>query len=536
MHKLNLFLVILLFSGVFNSAKLVSQEKYNLSDFTYVSNSKAWLKSNNASGLFALPVESTSYAEIYFNKENGKFINYYQSDNSYDFGLKAESYMRLNPKVVLYGNVSYKKFQGKNMGGSAYLNPYQQAFDIVEFSDSTKGTKELEQYHLDGAISVQITDKWFLGGSFDYKTANYAKRKDLRHKNSVMEMLVSVGTLYKLNQFLEIGGNYLYWRNTEDLIFSMYGNTDRQYWSLVNYGNFMGYKELFGNKAPYTEKDEKRPTINQYNGGSLQFNIIFNKDFKLFNEFTYKSRFGYYGTDSDVTQKYANHDAKIKEYKGILSYQKGTDLHQINFEASHDNLKNYEDSYQFITPESGSSYYKYIGKTQRLDKTTNNISFGYRGDISVENNYPKWTYRLNGEYNNRQQKTTFYPYYRKQTINNYLFNGSVSRNIFSRKAIYNVYLGASYGFGSGTDKKDGITTSAQIEVKEPATLNNYLYREYEYLTASRLGLNLGGKYTRPIADLSTYVALDMSFTKAFDISYLAGTTSSSISIKIGCNF
>lgn len=107
--------------------------------------------------MHTLPVKDVSIAEVYLNKSNGKFINYFESGDSYQYGGKAESYFRMNPKVVLYGYVEYSRFVGKEMSGSAFIDPpYYMPFDIVEMSDENSGKKELERYHLAGAISAEV--------------------------------------------------------------------------------------------------------------------------------------------------------------------------------------------------------------------------------------------------------------------------------------------------------------------------------------------------------------------------------------------
>src|SRR5574344_670664 len=75
----------------------------NLYSFDYIKNSNGWLTSYNAAGLCVLPVQSISIAEAYANKSNGDFINYYQSNNSYNIGAQTESFLRIGEKVFTYG-------------------------------------------------------------------------------------------------------------------------------------------------------------------------------------------------------------------------------------------------------------------------------------------------------------------------------------------------------------------------------------------------------------------------------------------------
>jgi len=62
--------------------------------------SDAWLSSENAAGLYALPSVRLSVVEGYAGKEKGGFVNYGGSDNSTRFGAGAESFYR-QPRSLL---------------------------------------------------------------------------------------------------------------------------------------------------------------------------------------------------------------------------------------------------------------------------------------------------------------------------------------------------------------------------------------------------------------------------------------------------
>ncbi|MFQ8826619.1 MAG: hypothetical protein ACLR76_03245 [Alistipes sp.] len=123
-------LTLLLGGGLLPEAKALPPAA-NLRDFDYIKGEDGWLTSYNAAGLLSLPVTSISFVEASFAKSDGGFVNYYQSDDSYDFGLQTESFYRLSPKIAMYGKVS-PIFRGRNMTGSAFIDPYYNLFDIVE--------------------------------------------------------------------------------------------------------------------------------------------------------------------------------------------------------------------------------------------------------------------------------------------------------------------------------------------------------------------------------------------------------------------
>ena len=143
-----------------------------------------------------------------------------------------------------------------------------------------------------GAVSADLSKKITIGGKVDYTAANYAKQKDLRHVNKLLDMNVTVGVSYLLNKQIELGANYYYRRSTEGLLLDMYGTTDQIYNSLISYGSFFGVMEQFGENG-YTKEGEEKPLFNEYHGGALQLKWHILPKLQFFNEFAYKSRSGY---------------------------------------------------------------------------------------------------------------------------------------------------------------------------------------------------------------------------------------------------
>ena len=98
----------------------------------------------NAAFLANMLVPKVSYFEVAGQKQNGKFINASQSDDSFAYRISAGSYYQLNKRVMLYGAIDYTSFTGQNMSGSAFIQSGMTPFDIVEADDANKGRKRLE--------------------------------------------------------------------------------------------------------------------------------------------------------------------------------------------------------------------------------------------------------------------------------------------------------------------------------------------------------------------------------------------------------
>ena len=102
-------LLFTLLSGAICSVFAVQySDSIGWKNLPYIKQSEAWLNSENAAGLHTLSIPRITTAEVYVDKQNGGFIDYFQSDNSLEFGAQVESFYRLNSKVVFYGKVDYR--------------------------------------------------------------------------------------------------------------------------------------------------------------------------------------------------------------------------------------------------------------------------------------------------------------------------------------------------------------------------------------------------------------------------------------------
>ena len=271
MYQMQRVIVLLCLCGAFCSARVAAQSNNRLfQDFDFVKSYDARLLANPA-GLCYLPVSGIAMAELKGSLQKGKLVDYYQSDNSLSTELKTESYYRLNSRIVMHGSVRYHYFQGQHMGGSALIDPTHAPFNIVEYTDTTRGTKQKETYQLVGGLGYNFRHGLKLGVNIDYTATNYTKRKDLRHRNKMLDMTLSSGFLYPVRPSFEIGASYRYRKRVEGVFFNIYGNTDRNYTSLIDFGAFYGRAEGFTTTGDgYTSGKTERPLVDQYHEGDVQ--------------------------------------------------------------------------------------------------------------------------------------------------------------------------------------------------------------------------------------------------------------------------
>ena len=531
-------LLFTLLSGAICSVFAVQySDSIGWKNLPYIKQSEAWLNSENAAGLHTLSIPRITTAEVYVDKQNGGFIDYFQSDNSLEFGAQVESFYRLNSKVVFYGKVDYRNFAGKNMSGSYFINPKNTPFDIVEYTDENRGDKKLENYHLVGAVSADLSKKIRIGGKVDYTAANYAKQKDLRHVNKLLDMNVTVGVSYLLNKQIELGANYYYRRSTEGLLLDMYGTTDQIYNSLISYGSFFGVMEQFGENG-YTKEGEEKPLFNEYHGGALQLKWHILPKLQFFNEFAYKSRSGYYGKKSPATVVYSEHESDILSYNGTLTLQERKNLHSLHIDFQQETLNNFENIYRYNNEGGGINNVDYYGTLDTTDKTTLNLSAEYRGNFLVTDGCPAWVAKGSFSYFSRELTASMYPYYRKQDITSTTFHLSGERNICHSKDMYSLYLGGTYVLGNGNALKDGTYATPSESQSAPKSMDTFLHQEFEYLTCKRLKGEIGFKYAHAIGakGMKGYTSIRYAMTKAFDVEYSKGSQRHELTWTLGVTF
>lgn len=514
-----------------------SEQDTPLPDFDFVKQSNVRLNSQNPTGLSYLPIDKISKAVISGVYEKGKLINYYQSDNSLTGQLGAESYYRITPQIVMHGLVSYQYFEGKNMGGSAFIDPLITSFDIVEYKDTNRGNKQKETYHLLGGFSYEANTNFKMGANIDYTAINYAKRKDLRHSNKLLDLEVTAGLSYAVNNSFEIGVNYYYQKRVEGLYFNIYGTTDKSYASLIDYGTFVGRTEGFTDTGDgYTAGKTERPLVDNYNGAAAQINWQVLPSIVFHNELFYKKRTGYYGVKSSSSVVYSNHNADITGYDGAVSIKKNNSLHNIRFGVEQEKLTNFENVYNIINIVGGLSQVEYYGDNQMLSQEMIKASASYDLYLGINNYVPKYEFNLGVNLQNRNRTTSLYPYYRKQELTFGTISAKAKHNIVKRKNIYSASIGFSYATGTGDAYIDGTYAQPSVTEKSPKTTPFNLNYEYEYLTANRIGVSPTFRYTRMLANnqsLFTQIAYTIDY--APKVEYLSHSKHT-IMLSIGVGF
>lgn len=519
---------------------LSAQDSLLLRNYNFVKQYDPWFTNSNGSALTRFTAPDIAEAEMSLTRQKGGLANYYDSPNATQANVYIEAIHRLNQRTVVSGGISYNYFSGKKMTGSTFINPERKPFDINESTLDHPGKKHRDTYQLNGTIGVDVWKGYAVGASFKYTAANYAKYKDLRHKNKLMDMSLSAGIYAPIAEWLNVGANYTYHRNTESLSFKIYGTNENIYRSLINYGAFMGQLEQFGGDG-YTDKSREIPLFENRHGGSLQIEIRPTEQLLVYGSIDYSKGDGYYGRRSPYTVSYTQHERNIKDASFSITYQPLTRLtrHHLDFSFSNEKLANRAEVFRELANSSGAYYYEYYDPVETGDKQWQDLHIGYTAQLGIKGEIPTWQFTATWQWGKQDQLAYLYPYYRQQAICFYELSAGAERNILLKHGVLTFSLDGAFRKGSGAPYEDGIFITPDSKQTTPTTMNSFLLREYQFLTAPQYAIGGNAKYAFifPGTRLKTHIRLALSHRKA-NTTYddCIGRDRTQSTFAIGCTF
>lgn len=477
------------------SNTLNAQDSLLLRDYRYVQQSSPWFTQRNAAALALYNSRNIAEADLSLSHASGSLTDFSGSSSLTTLQVAIESFYRISPRAVVFGSIGYNNLSGDDMTGSVFLQD-RLPFDIVEDSLTNKGHKHCDSYHLTGGFSYSLSPALALGLKADYTAANYAKYKDLRHKNKLMNLDVTVGLMSTLNCHLStinLGLDYTYHRRTESLDFATYGKNDKVYKSLIDYGAMMGIIEQFGNEG-YTDKTNEMPLFEDGHSGGLQ--VSFSRGaFTIFNALTFSHHTGYYGRKSQYTITYTDHGRDIFTEHVRLSYDISTSRYGLDIRYQNEKVKNRNNTYRGLVNENGATHYEYYDAVESGDKGWRNLDIDYTMHLGVRHELPTWTITAGYHWQQRDITAYLYPYYRQQQLRTNEWTASIVRNILLRKGVWNISLHGGYQKGTGDVYRDGTFVTPSDKQPQPATMSAFLYQDYQYLTAPQYHVGAQLKYT-----------------------------------------
>jgi hypothetical protein len=523
-----------------------AQDSLLLRDYQFVRQSDPWLTHQNAAALTRFVADNIVEAEASLTKGNGGLVNFDDSRNTLAGNVRAESFYRLSRRVVTFGAISYDNWTGRDMTGSAFMLR-RTPFDLVEDSLTNPGRKHRDTYRLVGGVGADVWQGISLGAQLDYTSANYAKYKDLRHKNKLMDLQLTLGTYVPVVSWLNIGANYTYHRQTESVDFGTYGKSERVYKTLIDYGAFMGRVEQFGNEG-FTDKSREMPLFEDSHGASLQLELRPHishhpsdiKHLALHVSVDASHATGYYGRRSPYTITYTNHERDILRLQGRLTYATRSSRFTLDVNYSSEDLTNRAETFREMTNASGANYYEYYDPVETGTKKWYDFSTLLRAQWGIRGGLPTWDLAAGYTRCERRQSAYLYPYYRHQQLTTNTLSIAATRNILTRQGVWSFTLNAAWQKGSGDPYQDGTFTPQTSDVLPlTSTMPAFLYREYQYLVAPQylLGARVKYAFLFPGTRLKTHARLGIDYRKATEnYDYTLGSQHTQLSLALGCTF
>ena len=502
--------------------------------FEEVRHRNPWNDGANAAGVRADSL-SRSYAEAYFTKQNGGWIDHSGSDDSWNAGARTAS-IRHFERVSFFGGFSYDYFEGRNMCGSMLSRPGYYPVDILEF---TPGRKVRETYAFTGGLAVRLHRRWTAGLRMDFEAQNYAKRRDLRHKNTMLDFRVAPGILYEAGR-LRAGAAYLFGKNSDRAEAEQIGLKGTSYYAFFDKGLYYGTQELWdGNNIHLKESGIDGFPLKELMHGvaaQLQYGAAY-------AEATYGRTHGDTGEKDLTWHEFEGERAAVR---GVVTLPDGGRLHIVR--AGFEWYR--QDNREML-----------VGKENVDGVTTNRIYgstpvFGRRGarasgeyELSAE----RAVLRAGGSYTQIERRSTLrYPETRGQELHftECFVRGRRSWGRFDlelgldcrwggseEKSLRSMQLWGKWepvyrplGIDGGLLFRSDDTTVAGDGY--PQQLTDYYEREREWLTATRMGVDAGVRcHIRRF-----YIDVSGRYERGFGVRCTPGAQRGTLTLGVGYDF
>lgn len=481
-------------------------------EFEYFLSTNPLLGSGNAAALCTSPLKSISSATASFNKDNGAFVGIDGSSDSWQAGVRGESFTRISDRIVFCGGLSYSYFSGKNMGGSALVDRESNPVAFLESTSETLGGKTRERYGLDAGMSYSLSEKWSLGFKLGYSAGNNVKVKDPRYRSELMFLDMSAGFFYRGDRNFAFGASAIF-KNTQEIIKShLFGTTDKSYYLLIDRGSFFGTLEQVEGMNGFVSTSDFQPMTNNLYGASFQLEA--GSKVRSYNGITVLYRGGHYGKGSSTYPIYFEYSGFTAEYDGKLLWGSRAFSHDLHYGADFAMLGTKENSIKYTTPVGGTTIAQIIGSNDVQSRMDIHANAGYKLAVDVQGNRPRMEMGVDISAYSQNRKTTIYPYYRKSNVSTVEADVFYRQSFTAGKNVFTVGAGALYGMGFGVAAEDGQLASTSGASKL-VSQDEYLAREFEYNTISRVGAGLSFTYTRMLkGNSSLFLRISDDFTRA----------------------
>ena len=335
-------------------------------DFQMTIQRNAWLASANAAALTTFADSTIAHATLGYRHDAGKMHTISEGKRQDDFTADVQSYYRLSDDVVAYGRATYCQRNMSEAAGSMFMPTHRlMPFDLIEDSYTNAGDKSMETFSINGAIGWKAWSNLAVGARLDYSAGTYAKQRDLRHSNTLTDMKGRIDASLCLPHNSGIGAGMVYSRRIESMQFKTYGTTDQIYYTLIDYANGHGERETFGTEG-FTDSKNRLPLLSEEIGVTAQA-----KHNRLFADFTFAHRNGYYGRKSQYSASHEQHHGdNLSLHLRYDIAQRAERLVWMDLRMTTESLTSERENYRRTTATNGTSaiYYEYFEPTKMADK------------------------------------------------------------------------------------------------------------------------------------------------------------------------
>lgn len=451
-----------------------------------------------------------SYAEAYFTKENGGLVDPSSSDDSWNAGATTRS-IRHFEKVSFAGGFSYDYFDGRNMCGSMLTEPGAWPVDILEF---TPGRKVRETYAFTGSLAARLGRRWTGGLRADFAARNYAKRKDLRHKNTRLDFEFAPGAMYHDGGFA-VGAAYLVGINTERVEAEEVGARAGSYEAFFDRGLRYGSLALWeSNDLHLTTSGVSGFPLREYIQGAsvaLQFG-------PLYADVAYRHRDGETGERGIRWHDFAGDEVKAR---AVLSLRSREWRHVVRASFDWRSDDNRETVLTYETVNGVSTPHEH-GSVPVFGRKQADAGLEYEVVAAGTE------LRVGGTYSQQERESTLmYPFVEGQRLH----VARIWADWLQRFGRWEVNLGADFRKGGFSEYEERYETG-MTPGEYPARLTEWYDCENEYLTASRVGLTAGLR--RNIGRF--YVDASVRWEHGFDLRRVAQPNRVRATLGVGYNF
>ena len=469
-----------------------------------------WNNSHNVSGIRQDSV-SRSYAEAYGEYESGEFRDTWQAEKGWSAGASTAS-IRHMERISLKGSFSFRQTEGYGMCGSMFIAPGFYPVDVLEF---TPGRKTLQTYSFDGGFSYDLSDRWRIGAAMDFKSANMAKRKDLRHTNWKLDMSVSPGFMYHKGDFA-VGASYIFGKTSESIKAEQVGTSESSYYAFLDKGLMYGVYSVWNGSGLHLSEAGVNgfPVKDFSNGAAVQMQY---KGF--FAEGEYLHTQGTVGEKEYIWFRFPGN-----EVKALIGYRSDGDevRHYARLGFGWKGLGMDESILEKVTENGVTDVYNH-GSNRILAKETISLSPEYEmvGKVVeiLAGAHLGWENGLSSQ---------MYPYVSSQRILNW--NAGAEALVH----IGGFDLGAEIGFGGGalTETEGKVNENSGVQTA-PFRLQQWYERQMEYRTASKIkaGLSLRYNFRNGI-----YVQGEGKLTHGSGLQHIGGSGRFVTALRIGYDF